>query len=124
MLGRDAAARAVRDEASLGHGQQRVMRIEIGGLGVEGLVGRDDGQVGIIGEAQEMGFPRQYDHPDVRDAMKKVADTCVRHGVPVGNPHTNAGNLERLLSEGYRWLMAAPQRSYGVVGKGKELAGY
>jgi 4-hydroxy-2-oxoheptanedioate aldolase len=81
----------------------------------------------LIGEgdlSQEMGFPRQYDHPDVRDAMKKVAETCVRHGVPVGNPHTNAGNLERLLAEGYRFLMAAPQRSYGVVGKGKEMAGY
>lgn len=81
----------------------------------------------LIGEgdlSQEMGFPRQYDHPEVRDAMAKVAGTCKRHNVPVGNPHVTASNLERLMLEGYRFLMSAPTRSYGVVGKGREMAGY
>jgi 4-hydroxy-2-oxoheptanedioate aldolase len=81
----------------------------------------------LIGEgdlSQEMGFPRQYEQPDVRDAMAKVAEACKRHNVPVGNPHVTANNIERLMQEGYRWLMAAPLRSYGVVGKGREMAGY
>jgi 4-hydroxy-2-oxoheptanedioate aldolase len=81
----------------------------------------------LIGEgdlSQEMGFPRQYDHPEVRDAMKKIADTCARHGVHVGNPHTNAKNRDRLVEEGYDFLMVAPQKSYGIVGQAREGASY
>ena len=81
----------------------------------------------LIGEgdlSQELGFARQYEHPEVLDAMRQIVETCHKHKVPVGNPHTTAKNLERLLEEGYRFLMSAPQRSYGVVGKGRELAGY
>ena len=81
----------------------------------------------LIGEgdlSQELGFARQYDHPVVVDAMRKIVETCHKHKVAVGNPHTTAKNVQRLLDEGYKFLMAAPQRSYGVVGQGRELAGY
>jgi 4-hydroxy-2-oxoheptanedioate aldolase len=81
----------------------------------------------LIGEgdlSQALGYPRQYEHPEVVDAMRRIAETCHKHNVPVGNPHTNAKNVERLLQEGYRFLMSAPTRSYGVVGQGRELAGY
>ena len=81
----------------------------------------------LIGEgdlSQELGFARQYEHHVVIDAMRKIVETCHKHNVPVGNPHTNAKNVERLLQEGYRFLMSAPSRSYGVVGQGRELAGY
>jgi 4-hydroxy-2-oxoheptanedioate aldolase len=81
----------------------------------------------LIGEgdlSQELGFARQYEHPIVIDAMRKIVETCHKHNVPIGNPHTNAKNVERLLQEGYRFLMSAPSRSYGVVGQGRELAGY
>jgi 4-hydroxy-2-oxoheptanedioate aldolase len=81
----------------------------------------------LIGEgdlSQELGYARQYEHPVVVDAMRKIVETCHKHNVPVGNPHTNAKNVERLLQEGYRFLMSAPSRSYGVVGQGRELAGY
>jgi 4-hydroxy-2-oxoheptanedioate aldolase len=81
----------------------------------------------LIGEgdlSQELGYARQYDHPVVRDAMTQIVQTCHKHKVPVGNPHTTPKNLERLLEEGYRFLMSGPTRSYGVVGKGRELAGY
>lgn len=77
----------------------------------------------LIGEgdlSQEMGYPRQYDHPDVRDAMAKVASVCKRRNVPVGNPHVSAANFDRLLSEGYRLMLVAPKRNYGVVGKGRD----
>jgi len=81
----------------------------------------------LIGEgdlSQALGYPRQYDHPEVVDAMRRIAETCHKHEVVVGNPHVGAKNVERLLNEGYRFLMSAPSRSYGVVGQGRELAGY
>ena len=81
----------------------------------------------LIGEgdlSQALGYPRQYDHPEVVDAMRQIAETCRKHEVVVGNPHVGAKNVERLLGEGYRFLMSAPSRSYGVVGQGRELAGY
>lgn len=81
----------------------------------------------LIGEgdlSQALGFPRQYEHPEVLDAMRRIVETCKKHDVVVGNPHTTAKNHERLLEEGYRFLMVAPSRSYGVVGKGRDLAGY
>lgn len=81
----------------------------------------------LIGEgdlSQALGYPRQYEHPDVLDAMRRIVETCHKHKVVVGNPHTGAKNVERLLGEGYKFLMSAPTRSYGVVGQGRELAGY
>jgi 4-hydroxy-2-oxoheptanedioate aldolase len=81
----------------------------------------------LIGEgdlSQELGHPREYEHPIVVDAMRQIAATCRKHGVIVGNPHVNAKNLERLLQEGYRLLLSPPLRNYGVVGRGRELAGY
>ncbi|MBB5390448.1 MULTISPECIES: HpcH/HpaI aldolase/citrate lyase family protein [unclassified Herbaspirillum] len=81
----------------------------------------------LIGEgdlSQELGFPRQYEHPEVVDAMRRIVDTCHKHKVVVGNPHVTGKNHRRLQEEGYRFLMSAPQRSYGVVGLGREMAGY
>jgi len=81
----------------------------------------------LIGEgdlSQELGYARQYEHPAVLDAMRRIVEICHKHKVRVGNPHVTAKNVERLLQEGYSFLMSAPSRSYGVVGQGRELAGY
>ena len=81
----------------------------------------------LIGEgdlSQELGLARQYDHPEVLAAMAQIVATCHKHNVKVGNPHVTAGNYERLLKEGYGFLMSAPQRSYGVIGKARDMAGY
>ena len=81
----------------------------------------------LIGEgdlSQELGFPRQYEHPVVLDAMRQIVETCKKHNVVVGNPHVTSKNYERLLGEGYRFLMSAPSRSYGVIGQAREMAGY
>ncbi|MGE3932675.1 MAG: HpcH/HpaI aldolase/citrate lyase family protein [Rhodospirillaceae bacterium] len=80
----------------------------------------------LIGEgdlSQELGYPRQYEHPEVLGAMAKVLEVAKKHGVPVGHPHVDASNVERILGEGYRWLMAAPVRSYAGLDKGLKLAG-
>ncbi|MDH7637737.1 HpcH/HpaI aldolase family protein [Sphingomonas oryzagri] len=81
----------------------------------------------LIGEgdlSQALGHPRQYDHPEVVDAMRRIVAICHKHDVAVGNPHTSEKNVERLRNEGYRFLMPAPVRSYGVAGQARELAGY
>jgi 4-hydroxy-2-oxoheptanedioate aldolase len=81
----------------------------------------------LIGEgdlSQELGYARQYEHPVVLEAMAKIVASCKKHNVVVGHPHVTSANLDRLLEEGYRFLMSSPSRSYGVVGKARELAGY
>jgi 4-hydroxy-2-oxoheptanedioate aldolase len=81
----------------------------------------------LIGEgdlSQALGYARQYEHSEVLGAMAKIVETCRRHGVKVGHPHVGAKNVERLLGEGFAFLMTAPSRTYGVVGQGRELAGY
>jgi 4-hydroxy-2-oxoheptanedioate aldolase len=80
----------------------------------------------LIGEgdlSQELGYPRQYEHKEVLAWMKRVVDTCKKHNVVVGHPHVEAGNAERIISEGYRFLMCAPVRSYGHLDKARELTG-
>ena len=80
----------------------------------------------LIGEgdlSQELGHPRQYDHPDVAGAMAEIVETCKAHDVPVGHPHVNVNNVERILGQGYRFLMASPERSTAGLEKGLELAG-
>lgn len=81
----------------------------------------------LIGEgdlSQALGFPRNYEHPEVQDAMRRIVSICHQHKVAVGNPHVTAKNHKRLMEEGYRFLMVAPQRTYGVVGLARTAAGY
>jgi 4-hydroxy-2-oxoheptanedioate aldolase len=80
----------------------------------------------LIGEgdlSQELGVPRQYEHPLVLEWMARIVATCKQHNVPVGHPHVDTKNVERVLSEGYRFLMAAPVRTYGALDAGRKLAG-
>jgi 4-hydroxy-2-oxoheptanedioate aldolase len=80
----------------------------------------------LIGEgdlSQELGYPRQYEHPLVLEHIAQVVTTCLAHDVVVGHPHVDEKNVERLLEQGFRWLMAAPSRSYGALEKGLGLAG-
>jgi 4-hydroxy-2-oxoheptanedioate aldolase len=80
----------------------------------------------LIGEgdlSQELGYPRQYEHPKVVEAMAEIVRACKNANVPVGHPHVGGANVERIVKEGYRFLMAAPVRSYGALDKGRELVG-
>jgi len=80
----------------------------------------------LIGEGdlgQELGIPRQYEHPDLLKQMARVVETCRKHNVIVGHPHVEAGNAERIIKEGYRFLMCAPTRSYGHLDKARQIAG-
>jgi 4-hydroxy-2-oxoheptanedioate aldolase len=80
----------------------------------------------LIGEgdlSQDLGYPRQYEHPSVAAAITEILAICKDAGVPCGHPHVDAGNVERLLEQGFRWLMPAPTRSFAALERGRKAAG-
>ncbi|MFN8636433.1 MAG: aldolase/citrate lyase family protein [Chloroflexota bacterium] len=80
----------------------------------------------IIGEgdlSQDLGYPRQYEHPKVVAAMNRVVETCQKFNVVCGHPHVDTKNVEWILEKGYRWLMPSPSRSFPALEMGRKLAG-
>lgn len=80
----------------------------------------------LIGEgdlSQELGYPRQYEHKVVVEAMAEIVATCKKNNVVVGHPHVSMANVERVLEQGYTFLMAAPERTTKALEKGLELSG-
>jgi 4-hydroxy-2-oxoheptanedioate aldolase len=102
-------------EDTQGIGNLRSILKEVPGVGAI-LIGEGD-------LSQELGVPRQYDHPEVRSAMGEVVAICKEFNVPVGHPHVGSDNVERVLQEGYRLLLASPVRSLAPLEKGRKLAG-
>jgi 4-hydroxy-2-oxoheptanedioate aldolase len=79
----------------------------------------------LIGEgdlSQELGFPRQYEHKAVLEAMAEIASVCKAHDVVVGHPHVTAKNAERVIAEGYRYLMCAAPPSFSDVEAARKAA--
>lgn len=79
----------------------------------------------IIGEgdlSQELGVPRQYDHPLVTAAIDEILAICREQGVACGHPHVDTGNVGRVIDQGFRWLMPAPVRSFAALEQGRKLA--
>jgi len=80
----------------------------------------------IIGEgdlSQDMGFPRQYDHPEVAKAIDDILAICKEHNVVCGHPHVDAKNVESLIEKGFRWLMPAPEQSFNGLEIGRKAGG-
>ncbi len=80
----------------------------------------------LIGEgdlSQELGVPRQYEHPIVLEHMAHVVATCKKHNVVVGHPHVENDNMERVIAEGYRFLMCSSPRSFAKLDKAMKLVG-
>jgi 4-hydroxy-2-oxoheptanedioate aldolase len=80
----------------------------------------------IIGEgdlSQDLGFPRQYDHPSVVAAMDEILAICKQYNVPCGHPHVDTKNVEALLERGFRYLMPAPVYSYAALELGRKACG-
>jgi 4-hydroxy-2-oxoheptanedioate aldolase len=78
----------------------------------------------LIGEGdlgQELGFPRQYDHPILLEAISEIVSICQQYDVIVGHPHANAKNMQRILDEGFRFIMSGPTQSYSGLEKGLKL---
>jgi 4-hydroxy-2-oxoheptanedioate aldolase len=80
----------------------------------------------LIGEgdlSQELGYPRQYEHKEVLEHMAQVVATCKKHNVVVGHPHVEVENMERVVAEGFRFLMCSAPRSFGKLDKAMKLVG-
>jgi 4-hydroxy-2-oxoheptanedioate aldolase len=80
----------------------------------------------ITGEgdlSQELGFPRQYQHPDVLAGVREIMEICKAHNMPNGWFHTTPENVDRIVAEGYRYIMSGPGRTYSMVEKGRAAAG-
>jgi 4-hydroxy-2-oxoheptanedioate aldolase len=88
---------------------------EVPGIGVV-LIGEGD-------LSQELGHPRDYEHPVVADAIDSILKICKEHNIPCGHPHPDGKNIERLVSSGYRFLMPSAPRSFAVLEQGRKLAG-
>jgi 4-hydroxy-2-oxoheptanedioate aldolase len=88
---------------------------EVPGIGVV-LIGEGD-------LSQNLGFPRQYDHPAVVEAMTTIRRICGEHNVVCGHPHVDPQNAQRVVDEGYRFLMAAPARIYAGLDACRKITG-
>jgi 4-hydroxy-2-oxoheptanedioate aldolase len=88
---------------------------EVPGIGVV-LIGEGD-------LSQDLGFPRQYEHPTVAGAIDEILAICKEHKVVCGHPHVNAKNVDECLAKGYRFLMAAPTQSFAALEKGLKGCG-
>jgi 4-hydroxy-2-oxoheptanedioate aldolase len=80
----------------------------------------------LLGEgdlSQELGYPRQYEHPVVLEWIARAVAACREAGVVVGHPHVDNANVARILNDGFRFLMTAPVRTYGALDAGRALAG-
>ena len=80
----------------------------------------------LIGEgdlSQNLGYPRDYDHPAVVEAMTAIRRICGEHGVPCGHPHVDAQNAQRVIDEGYKFLMAAPVRTFAGLDACRKITG-
>ena len=80
----------------------------------------------LIGEgdlSQELGYPRQTEHPVVLEAMAEVVAICKEMNVVVGHPHVEVSNAQRVIDEGYRFLMCGAPRNFNTLTKTRELVG-
>lgn len=77
----------------------------------------------LVGEgdlSQELGYPRETEHPVVVEAIEAIARICKEHGVVAGHPHASASNAARLVEQGFRFLMCAAPRNFGPLNALKE----
>jgi 4-hydroxy-2-oxoheptanedioate aldolase len=95
-------------------GNLRQILREVPGIGVV-LIGEGD-------LSQDLGFPRQYEHPTVAAAIQEILNICKEERVVCGHPHVDASNVERLLDMGFRWLMASPERTFKALELGRAAA--
>ena len=80
----------------------------------------------VIGEgdlSQELGYPRQYEHKVVLESMAEIVAICKENNVVVGHPHVEASNAQRVVDEGYRFLMCSAPRNYSTLDKARGIVG-
>lgn len=78
----------------------------------------------MVGEgdlSQELGVPRQFEHPTVMEHKERILEVAAAHGVAVGHPHVTEQNVEEVLTSGYRLLLTAPVTARPGLKRGRYL---
>ena len=78
----------------------------------------------LIGEgdlSQDMGYPRQYDHPEVVARKNEILAICKEHKVACGHPHVTLQNVDEIIEQGYRLLLPVPQLSFAALERGLSI---
>ncbi len=76
----------------------------------------------LVGEgdlSQELGVPRQFEHPTVREHRDRIVNICTARGIAVGHPHVTEKNVDEVLERGYQFLMTAPVTTYPALVRGR-----
>jgi 4-hydroxy-2-oxoheptanedioate aldolase len=73
--------------------------------------------------SQELGVPRQYQHPEVLRNLKHVLEVGKAHNVAVGHPHVDEANVAAIIEQGFKFLMTFPRRDFGALEAGLRLSG-
>lgn len=105
----------IQIESVAGAANLRDIVREVPGIGIV-LIGEGD-------LAQDVGYPRQGEHPAVVEVIDSIAAVCHEAGVVVGHPKAEAGNLRRLIDGGFRYLMCAAPRSFEMLDAARTAAG-
>ncbi len=77
----------------------------------------------LVGEgdlSQELGLPRQFEHPTVQAYRDRIVEICRARGVAVGHPHVTEKNADEVLERGYQFLMTAPVTTYPGLVRGRD----
>ena len=73
--------------------------------------------------SQNLGYPRQPDHPAVIEGMMAILRICREHNVPCGRPRVDAKNAQQAVDAGYRFLLAGPVRSFAALDACRKATG-
>lgn len=78
----------------------------------------------MIGEgdlSQNLGFPRQYEHPDVVAAKLEILGKAKAAGVRIAHPHVTSANVAEVIEQGFDILFTQPSRNYATLEKANSL---
>lgn len=78
----------------------------------------------MVGEgdlSQQLGCPRQYEHPEMVAAKRGILGKARAAGVHVAHPHVTGANVAQVIEEGYSILFTASPRNYATLDKARSL---
>ena len=58
--------------------------------------------------SQNLGYPRQPDHPAVIEGMTAILRICKEHGVPCGRPRVDEKNAQKAIEAGFNYHLTKP----------------
>lgn len=73
--------------------------------------------------SHDLGVRHQFEHPTLLSAMAEILAICKQFDVPCGRPRCDVNNVERLVAEGYRWMIPAQTTGSAALELGRRAAG-